>query len=143
MVSDGVDYSLDSSGPNTTGFLDYAQVDRELQMNCHRTSITFDLDGLKSWYGGNLQQLLSWFLEDVSIALAKIKSYAAAGEFQQVGDVAHEIKGVSGTIGARRMYEILVDLETACKDGDFGASQAFIAELSGELAEIGRLAKTV
>jgi PAS domain S-box-containing protein len=86
------------------------------------------LDGLaKLMPPGKLRQIISVYLSSAEERLARIE--ACAGDLVQMAREAHDLKGVSGNFGARRLQSLAEALERACKAG--AAAEA--AALAGDI----------
>jgi HPt (histidine-containing phosphotransfer) domain-containing protein len=67
------------------------------------------------------------YREAVAAILAALGEAAAASDFSALGEQAHDLKGVSGNFGARRLQYLAEALEHACaggKPGDLGGTLA-------------------
>lgn len=68
-----------------------------------------------------LAELIGLFKEDSPERLRLIKKSMAEGDATATSELAHALKGASGTIGAKRMREIAHSLEKAGKAGRLDA----------------------
>ncbi|MDD5572007.1 MAG: PAS domain S-box protein, partial [Bacteroidales bacterium] len=75
-------------------------------------NIMNDLDGNKS----ELKNLFTNFIDDLDELFKKIQFAANNRNFQELKSAIHTVKGLTGTIGASQLYEIIKDLETSLKD---------------------------
>lgn len=69
---------------------------------------------------GLMAELVGLFKEDTPSRLAGLDAALAAGDAQATAELAHALKGASGTIGASRMRGLAQDLEKAGKAGNVG-----------------------
>ena len=70
---------------------------------------------------GLLQEMYEIFRDDTPSRIEALDAAAKAGEQEEMGDVAHAIKGAAATIGAPRVRALALALEMA---GRKGASDA-------------------
>ncbi len=59
-----------------------------------------------------------------------------AGDLQRAGQVAHDVKSVSGNVGARRLSAVADALQVAAKQGQRAAAEAALPELRAQLAMV-------
>ena len=80
----------------------------------------FDLHNLLEMIGNNQElaiRLLSTFMESMKNLSGEIEALINAGNFVPAKELAHKIKGASGTIGAVQLYAASEALEAELKDG--------------------------
>ena len=81
--------------------------------------------------------LIESYIEAAGPRAHRLGELAAAGDLRQLAREAHDLKGVAGNFGARRVHLLARDLEQACKTGrddEVGALVAAIA-LASDRAE--------
>ena len=97
----------------------------------------FKLSGVDSETGlarlnGNeklYNDVLLKFADIFSDAIVTLKSMLEKNDYKAAADYAHNLKGLSGNIGADAIYEISTDLDAACKDQSQSA-QTIVEELN-------------
>jgi HPt (histidine-containing phosphotransfer) domain-containing protein len=90
-----------------------------------------------------LREIFTLFLDEVPKKIAALRAAMIAGDTVKVQRTAHSLKGSSGNIGARAMYDICTQLDDRAKAGELGRLQALVDALDAEYRkvemEIGRL----
>ena len=81
-------------------------------------------------------QLLRIFVEQTDETLRSVEAALAAGNFAQIREDAHSIKGASGNVGADRLGELAGSLEAAMKNGEHERAAAMIGEVSRAFDEV-------
>lgn len=89
-----------------------------------------------------LGEVLTVFLQETPPRMERLRNAWAAGDIQQMQRAAHSLKGSTGNIGARAMFEVC---KTLNETGDAEAARPWIEALAAEFskveAEIQRLIK--
>jgi PAS domain S-box-containing protein len=75
------------------------------------------------------REVISAFMADLPVQIAKLKAYAAAGDATQVGKQAHKIKGAAANVSAGALRALTAALEAAGSANN----QALIAQKLTEL----------
>src|SRR5688500_8342999 len=90
-----------------------------------------------------LTEILQLFLDDVPGRIETLRAATAAGDAIAVQRAAHSLKGSSGNIGARALYEVCRQLDDSAKSGDLSRVTLLLDRLVVEYgrveAEIKRL----
>jgi CheY-like chemotaxis protein len=66
----------------------------------------------------------------------EIRSALSEPDLKKAGNLVHALKGVAGNVAANRLYEVLLDLETACQRGDADTARCLQPVLESRLVEI-------
>ncbi|MGK7913819.1 MAG: Hpt domain-containing protein [Synechococcus sp.] len=61
-------------------------------------------------------ELLEAYIEDAGHCLQEIETALTAAGWQQLGAVAHQLKGASGNVGAIQMMELCAQLEEEARN---------------------------
>jgi two-component system sensor histidine kinase/response regulator len=90
----------------------------------HRVSdgLLFERDVLIKQFDGNMEcikDIIESYLKDVHQRMAIIKKALKDGDMNTIWRQAHTIKGASGNIGARILWDLALRLEKAGKSGDY------------------------
>lgn len=80
-----------------------------------------------------LSGFLSVYLSTAKGHLSAIREGQAAGRFDDVKRLAHELVSMAGNVGATRTSKTAVAIETACKNGRHHELVSLIADLAGSL----------
>jgi len=75
---------------------------------------------------GLLQEMYEIFRDDTPSRIEALEVAVRAGQREEMGDIAHAIKGASATIGASQVRALSLALETAGRKGDSGAEPAVL-----------------
>ena len=107
----------------------------------------FELDNILKMLNGNREQLtrlLTSFMDDKAGAADEIVASVTAGDFHAAYQLAHKLKGTSGTMGAKRLHAAIVQLERELKAGRHNpaALDAFREEFNFAMSAIAGLHPT-
>jgi HPt (histidine-containing phosphotransfer) domain-containing protein len=61
---------------------------------------------------GLIQEMCQLFIEDMPPRIAAMEAAIQAGQKEEMGDVAHAVKGAASTMGAPRVRAVALALET-------------------------------
>jgi len=87
---------------------------------------------LKKNTGGNkslLTELYQSFIDDSNELIAEIENAILQKQFDEYYSAVHTLKGLSGTIGCTRMFEVLKLMDTLNKNDNFSDSIAHLPQL--------------
>ncbi len=88
------------------------------------------LDGLlRLMPPARLRKVIESYLESAQERLRLIEACAGAMDLVGLAREAHDLKGVSGNFGARRLQDLAEQLERAAKDGDAAAITALTPQI--------------
>ena len=79
-----------------------------------------------------LAEILQVFLEEVPKRIRALDAAAAAGDVSQVARLAHSLKGSSGNVGARSLFDVAQRIDDLAKAGDLPRVTPLVATLTGE-----------
>ncbi len=85
---------------------------------------------------GFFLEMLEQFLKLLPDQVKEIADAIGSGDADTVQKTAHNIKGSAGTLSARRLHSIVLEMEEAGRAGDLGGMPSLLTELR---SEIGRL----
>ena len=106
---------------------------RESVRECVDTVALDDLRQLDD-AGSLLSTLITDFLGDVPIRLLALQDALHQGDAKAVAREAHKLNGSSGNLGARRMRQLCIDLQTLGKAKDLTTAGELVAQLVSEFA---------
>lgn len=86
------------------------------------------LNELKAEVGDAFPKVVCVFLEDTPLVLNKLKKF----DIQNVGELAHTIKGAAMNFGAEKLVELARLLEKAGQIGDVSAVPPLVAQIESE-----------
>jgi two-component system, sensor histidine kinase and response regulator len=66
---------------------------------------------------GLIQEMCQLFIEDMPPRILAMEAAIKAGQGEEMGDVAHAVKGAAGTMGAPRVRNVALALETLGRTG--------------------------
>jgi len=101
--------------------------------------VGIDIENASSKVGGNLAlilRLLKRFHEDFEDVARRIMSAYNSGNHEVAARLTHNVKGVSGNVGAHGLCEIAGKLETAIESGDKQEFLQTLASFSHALEEV-------
>lgn len=87
--------------------------------------------------GGDLETyeiILQDYLNSYATTVSQIDKLLISGDWEELHRVVHTFKGVSGSIGAEKLYEISLKIETEVKNRHLINSSPLIMVLDKELA---------
>jgi HPt (histidine-containing phosphotransfer) domain-containing protein len=73
------------------------------------------------------------FRTGVPARLDEVDAAIAAGDFDQVGRLAHSLRGSTGAFGGRHLSNLAARLEQVAGEGDATAAAALVPEMRAEL----------
>jgi len=76
------------------------------------------------------------YLEESPKIFAQIETAVASGDAEAVRRAAHSLKSASGSIHAKRLYELLQGMEALGRAGDLAGVRDAIVELRAEFAAV-------
>jgi CheY-like chemotaxis protein len=74
--------------------------------------------------------LVSSYVDTASDRANRILDLAKRGDYAGLARAAHDLKGIAGNFGARRVHLLARDLETACKSARAEAIDGLVAEIA-------------
>jgi two-component system, sensor histidine kinase and response regulator len=83
-----------------------------------------------------LARAIGVFMSDASARLTELHQAITQKEASAIKRLAHAIKGSSGTIGAKRMSEICLQLELQARSGELSQVEALWQQLEEEFARV-------
>jgi two-component system, sensor histidine kinase and response regulator len=93
-----------------------------------------------------LREVLTLFLDEVPRRIARLNAACQDGNAIELQRGAHSLKGSSGNIGARRMFDLCRQVDERGHAGDFKGARHLLASLAEEYhrveAEIRQLLQT-
>jgi HPt (histidine-containing phosphotransfer) domain-containing protein len=78
---------------------------------------------------GFLTDLFQSFIEDTEELMVELNTTAEENQVREYFDAVHTLKGLSGTIGCSRMFELLKVMDTLNKQNDFERSKQYLSQL--------------
>lgn len=79
---------------------------------------------------GFLTELFESFIEDTTELLELLYQNVEERQLKDYSENIHTLKGLSGTIGCSRMFELLKIMDTHNKDDDFERSKKYLNDLT-------------
>ncbi|MCB0190975.1 MAG: response regulator [Anaerolineae bacterium] len=76
-----------------------------------------------------LEELITKFIEQLQRQVPEIESALAAGDMNQLGQIAHTLKGTSAMLGAERLQEAASRLEAIYRKGSINQASEAVADL--------------
>ena len=83
-----------------------------------------------------LQEVLNLFLDEVPKKISALQSAVASGDATTVQRAAHSLKGSSGNIGARAMYDVCRQLDDRARSEELARLQPLVDTLSAEYGKV-------
>jgi HPt (histidine-containing phosphotransfer) domain-containing protein len=84
------------------------------------------LAGLRELGKAEFENLVRLFLDDASIQVAALREAAGEGDAHAIAELAHALKGSSGTFGAIALADSCAELQVAASSGDLATSLGLI-----------------
>jgi HPt (histidine-containing phosphotransfer) domain-containing protein len=85
-----------------------------------------------------LGEILNLFLDEVPKKIDSLRRAVTTGDALQVQRIAHSLKGSSGNIGARAMYDVCRQLDDRAKSGELARLQPLVEALDAEYGKVER-----
>ena len=83
-----------------------------------------------------LGQVLQLFLDEMPKRIDSLASAWQRGDGPSLARAAHSLKGSSGNIGARQMFELCRQIDERAKAGDFNAARHLLDALGEERGRV-------
>ena len=83
-----------------------------------------------------LAEVLELFLQDVPRRIAKLRAAYDAGDAVEVYRTAHSLKGSTGNIGARMLFDVCRQLDDKARTGNLAEAAQLIEALDAEFARV-------
>jgi HPt (histidine-containing phosphotransfer) domain-containing protein len=83
-----------------------------------------------------LGEILSLFLDEVPRKIATLRAAVTSGDAVEVQRIAHSLKGSTGNIGARAMYDVCRQLDDRAKSGEVARLQPLVDALDAEYGRV-------
>lgn len=83
-----------------------------------------------------LQKMLAMFLQTAEQALTDIEAATAQHDLLTVKALAHKLKGSASAVGALKIIEDAVNIETAAGNDDVNQIEINIGRLNSDMAEV-------
>ncbi|MBK9130822.1 MAG: EAL domain-containing protein [Gammaproteobacteria bacterium] len=96
---------------------------------------------LRETIGGAFINMINVFLEDMPIYMDELGSAINEGRTDQVGNIAHTVKGSSSNIGANKLADLCRRIEAANNTGDFNLVRELFASATAEAKALKALLK--
>jgi HPt (histidine-containing phosphotransfer) domain-containing protein len=77
---------------------------------------------------GLLKEMLGLYVEDTPGRIQAIEAALASGDLEDLADVAHALKGASGTMGVPRVRAVAAELEVGGRKSHFGTDPNLLVE---------------
>lgn len=103
-----------------------------------------DLNALSDASGGDRELEIEIFqaaLQNISEHLANLRTLLAAGDSAALAESAHQLKGVTATVGFRKMPDLAKQLQLKAEAQELGEAEALIGQLEASFAEVQVLLK--
>jgi HPt (histidine-containing phosphotransfer) domain-containing protein len=84
------------------------------------------LAGLRELGAAEFENLVRLFLKDGAVRVAALREAAGEGDAHAIAELAHSLKGSSGTFGATALADICAELETAASSGNLATALRLI-----------------
>jgi two-component system sensor histidine kinase/response regulator len=81
-------------------------------------------------------RLIDQYLAEAATSMAAVKSAVDLRDAPALKFASHSLKGMSGTVGARRLAAICQDMETLAAGSSLDGSLALVTALEGEFARV-------
>ena len=142
MGSNSAKGILDSSMQTTAVQSDGALVDRAVQS--HDSAVLLDLSELEILFDNeaDLKEILGEFLLSMNEVAGSIRQAQAEANPKTIGAEAHKLKSSSRTVGAHRLADLCLQLETAGKTHDLAALAEHLQHLDRVIADTQGVLKT-
>ncbi len=80
-------------------------------------------------------ELFQSFISDTQELMVDLQKSAADDNFENYYTAVHTLKGLSGTIGCSRMFEVLKVMDSLNKEKNFNHSKSYLHQLSAVFSD--------
>ena len=84
----------------------------------------------------DLEDLVPTFMKNRGKELETLRAALAAGDFEQMRQLGHRMKGVGNSYGFEMVSQLGKQIEEGARDGDRGALDARLVEYADYLARV-------
>jgi HPt (histidine-containing phosphotransfer) domain-containing protein len=84
----------------------------------------------------DLEDLIPTFMKNRAKELDTLKAAVAAGDFEQLRQLGHRMKGVGNSYGFEKVSQLGKQVEDGAKAGDLAVIEASIVEYTDYLARV-------
>ncbi|MFH1723718.1 MAG: PAS domain S-box protein [Elusimicrobiota bacterium] len=85
---------------------------------------------------GDVSEVAGVFLEDAPKRIAAMRGAVSAGDSHKLAFESHQLKGASGSIGARRLRRLCARIEAIAKSGAVSEVEGLLSGLEDEFQEV-------
>ncbi|MCC6207624.1 MAG: EAL domain-containing protein [Gammaproteobacteria bacterium] len=96
---------------------------------------------LRATIGDAFINMINVFLEDIPVYMDELGSAINEGKTDQIGNIAHTIKGSSANIGANKLAELCRSIEASNNSGEFEIVRELFASTTAEVKALKSLLK--
>lgn len=83
-----------------------------------------------------LKEIFQSFIDDTGVLLQEIKKSTEENDFDTYYTAVHTLKGLSGTIGCSRIFNLLKIMDSLNKEQDFSQSKQLVKDLETMFQEL-------
>ncbi len=83
-----------------------------------------------------LKEIFQSFIDDTGVLLQEIKKSTEENDFDTYYTSVHTLKGLSGTIGCSRIFNLLKIMDSLNKEQDFSQSKQLVQDLETMFQEL-------
>ncbi len=95
-----------------------------------------DIEATRQIFGNSFPKLAGLFMDDFPRRQVMLEQAVAAGEVDQLADIAHALAGSSGAIGAQVLSKLCKALEMGCRTGKPGELASQAATIAAEFDSV-------
>jgi PAS domain S-box-containing protein len=92
---------------------------------------------------GFFREMLEQFMILLPGQVREIEDAVSADDAETVQKTAHNIKGSAGTLSARRLYSIVLEMETKGRSSDLSEMPLLLEDLKSEIVRLGEFVSTM
>ena len=93
------------------------------------------LNELKEMLEEGLEELLDEYLDDTRMQLSSLRTAVDGNDIPAINSIAHTLKGSSGNLGIRGVYQLCDDFEQEAKSGVVVDAAASLQAIEGEFEQ--------
>lgn len=83
-----------------------------------------------------LMELLEIFVEDFKQKRPLLEGVISASDFEHIKSIAHSIKGASGNVSAKKVREVIIEIEDMAEESDTSKGTQLLQRLDEEFEKL-------
>jgi len=87
-------------------------------------------------YQGFLARITEKFVTDAGECVEQVQKFLLDGDVEELAKTAHDLKGISGNVGAEGLQSLALVLEQHCRHGTVKEAMAMASQIQTEFTKV-------